>query len=188
VAEVSEGRSEGKGGSSTMPQKRNPVACAAILAAARQAPGDASTLLGSMIQEQERGLGSWQAEWTILPRLFCLADGALAHAIDLIEHLVVYADRMRSNIDAMRGLPLAEAVSVSLAAKIGRVQANALLQLAAETASAQQLSLSAVLKATHEVRALLSDAEIDALLDPEGYLGSAERFIRQVLGEADADS
>jgi len=186
VSEVSEGAREGKGGSSTMPHKRNPVSCAAILAATHRAPGLASTMFSSMIQEHERGLGSWQAEWNVLPELFCLTDGALAHAIDLIENLVVHPHRMRANIDAMRGLPLSEAISVALARKVGRPQANELLRRAMESASAQDSNLAGVLKSMPEVRAHLNEEQIDSLLDPERYLGSARRFIRQVLGDADA--
>jgi 3-carboxy-cis,cis-muconate cycloisomerase len=186
VGEVSEASREGKGSSSTMPHKHNPVACAAILAAAKQAPGLTATLLGAMIQEHERGLGSWQAEWSVLPELFCVADGVLAHAIDLVENLVVHPDRMRANIAATHGMPLAEAVSVALARKIGRPQANALLRIAVENASAQQSTLAAALKAMPEVGAHLSDEEIDALLNPDDYLGSAKRFIRQVSGDANS--
>lgn len=188
VAEVSEAAGEGKGGSSTMPHKQNPVACAAILTAAKQAPGLASILLASMIQEHERGLGSWQAEWSTLPQLFCLADGALVHTIDLIENLVVHPDRMRLNIGAMRGLSLSESVSVALARKIGRTQANALVSIAARNALAEHLSLADVLKAMPEIKSHLAVEEIDALLMPERYLGSAERFIGNVLGDIDADS
>ena len=187
VAEVSEAASEGKGGSSTMPHKHNPIACAAILAAAKQAPGLVSTLLGSLIQEHERGLGSWQAEWSTLPQLFCIADGALANAIDLFENLAVYPDRMKANFEAMHGLPLSEAVSVALASKIGRPQANALLSLAAENTMAQHGNLADALKAMPQVRAFLSSEEIDSLLLPERYLGSAQRFIRQVLGDTNDD-
>src|SRR5207344_380448 len=80
IAEVREPSAAGRGRSSTMPQKRNPVGCAAILAAAMRAPGLAATMLSSMPQEHERGLGGWQAEWATLPELVSIAHGAVVHA------------------------------------------------------------------------------------------------------------
>ncbi|HUB51204.1 MAG TPA: adenylosuccinate lyase family protein [Terracidiphilus sp.] len=186
VSEVSEASHDGKGSSSTMPHKHNPVNCAAIVAAAKRAPGLTAILLGSIIQEHERGMGSWQTEWAALPELFCLADGALTHSIDLIENLIVHRDRMRANIEATRGLPMAEAVAVALARKIGRPQAHALLRVAVESAIARQSTLAAVLKTMPEVRTHLSDAEIDELLTPENYLGSARCFVRKVTGDANS--
>jgi 3-carboxy-cis,cis-muconate cycloisomerase len=170
-----------------MPQKRNPVGCATLLASAVRAPGLAATLLAAMPQEHERGLGLWQAERETLPELFKLTAAALERAVEIAEGLQVDAAKMKSNLDTTLGLAQAEAVSVALAAKIGREQAHELLRKAARQAGEAGLHLASVLKKMPEVATHLSAAEIDTLLDPRNYLGSAQRFIRRVLGDTDAD-
>src|SRR5258708_3722422 len=109
IAELAEPAGEGRGGSSTMPQKRNPVTCATVLAAAQSVPGLVSTMLSSMVQEQERGLSSWQAEWETLPEIVCLSGGALHHLAELLPHLHVDAQRMLSDVDSTDELIFAEA-------------------------------------------------------------------------------
>lgn len=188
VGEAFEPREEGRGGSSTMPQKHNPVACAAILAIHTRMPGLAATMLYAMPQEHERGLGLWQAEWETLPEAFRLAAAALAYAVELAANLKVDPARMSANLAGLLGLPLSEAVSAALAPKIGRAAAHQLLRAAAERAAHDRLNLADVLKQQPEVAAHLSERDIDRLLDPRAYLGSARRFIAQALGEADADS
>jgi 3-carboxy-cis,cis-muconate cycloisomerase len=186
VAEVFEPGTEGRGGSSTMPHKRNPVASAAILAASTRVPALVSSLLTAMMQEHERGLGNWQAEWEIYPEVFRLAAAALDRAIEIAAGLEVRAERMAENLDAMHGLALAEAVSVALATHCGRERAHDLVQHASQRALANGRHLRDVLLETPEVRQHLSQAEIDALLDPRNYLGSAQIFIDRVLGGPDA--
>ena len=187
VGEVTEG-GDGHGGSSTMPQKRNPVGCAALQAIHARMPGLAATMLLAMPQEHERGLGLWQAEWETVPDAFRLASASIAYAIDLTRNLKVHPDRMQANMDAMLGLPLAEAVSASLAPKIGRTAANEILRRATVEATRQNRQLSDVLKEKPEATAHLTHAEIDRLLDPHDYLGSAERFIANVIGDDNAHS
>lgn len=187
VAEVSEGGGEERGGSSTMPHKHNPVACAAVIAANARMPGLATTMLAAMPQEHERGLGLWQAEWETVPEAFRLTAAALAQAIEIAEGLEVNEARMRANLDAALGLPMAEAVSTALAPKVGRSAAYEILRNAANQATDGKRHLSEVLKRMPEVTAHLSDVEIDRLLVPDEYLSSAQRFIAQVLGDADAD-
>ena len=182
VAEVAEPAIEGRGISSTMPQKRNPVACASVLASAARAPGLVATLLGAMPQEHERGLGLWQAEWDTLPELFKLTSVALARSVEIAEGLRVDAEKMESNLEKTLGLSQAEAVSVALAQALGREAAHQLLCAATRQAANSGQHLSSVLKAMPEVTMHLSAAEIDRLLDPREYLGSAQRFIRRVLG------
>ena len=121
---------EGRGGSSTMPQKQNPVACAMILASAARVPGLVSTMLVAMSQEHERGLGLWQAEWETLPEIFRITSAALSRSIEIAEGLQVDAGRMASNLDAMLGLPLSEAVSAALASKLGRSATHEILRKA----------------------------------------------------------
>jgi 3-carboxy-cis,cis-muconate cycloisomerase len=187
VAEASEPVWEGRGGSSTMPHKRNPVASAAVLAAAARVPGLIATLLAAMPQEHERGLGLWQAEWETLPEVFRLVAAALARSIEIAEGIEVHPERMRANFDALLGLTMAEAVAAALAGKIGRAAAHELLRQAALDAVREKRSLAAVLKKQPAVIAHISDDEIDRLLEPGEYLGSAQRYIDRVLGEFDAD-
>jgi len=186
VAEVSLAGGEDRGGSSTMPHKHNPVASAALIAIQTKMPELAATMLRAMPQEYERGLGLWQAEWETVPDAFRLASASVAYAIDIAEGLKANSERMRVNMEATLGLPLAEAVSLALAPKLGRVTAHELLRTAADRAAMESRPLSDVLKQTPEVSALLSDAEIDELLNARNYLGSAQRFIAQVVGDEDA--
>jgi 3-carboxy-cis,cis-muconate cycloisomerase len=187
VGEVSEPLRAGRGGSSTMPHKRNPVACAAVLAAAARLPGLLSTMLTAMPQEHERGLGLWQAEWETLPEIFRLSAAALERSIEIAEGLTVDAARMQENFDATLRMPLSEAVVAALAPKIGRSAAHGILERAILQASSGNHPLANILKSLPEVTVHLSDAEIDRLLEPGEYLGSARRFIERALGESDAD-
>lgn len=183
VGEASEGSDNERGGSSTMPQKRNPVACAAVLAANARMPGLVNTLLHAMLQEHERGLGLWQAEWEAVPEVFRLSAATLRYAAEIADELVVDADRMQANFDALLGLTLSESVSAALAPTIGRSAAHDLLREAAMRARNERRPLGDVLKQMPKVSAHLSGDEIDRLLNPRAYLGSAQRFIAQVLGE-----
>ena len=175
-----------RGGSSTMPHKHNPVACAAVLAAHARMPGLVTTMLGAMPQQHERGLGLWQAEWETVPEAFRLAAAALGYAEEIARELQVDAARMQSNLQASLGLPQSEAVSAALAHKMGRAAAHELLRDAAARAQRGRVNLAEVLKQMTAVTRHLDAAEIDRLLDPRNYLGSAQRFIEQVLGDADA--
>jgi 3-carboxy-cis,cis-muconate cycloisomerase len=188
VGEAAEAHNEGRGGSSTMPHKHNPVACAAVIATNARMPGLAATMLQAMSQEHERGLGLWQAEWETVPEAFRLTAAALAYSIEIAQGLQVDAARMMSNLDIMLGLPLSEAVNAALAPKVGRSTAHGLLRTASERAAAENRKLADILKQMPQVTAHLTEAEIDRLLDPRAYLGSAQRFISRVLGEADANA
>ena len=141
-----------------------------------------------MPQEHERGLGLWQAEWDTLPEAFRLTAAALRYAIEIAEGLVIDVDRMRANFDALLGMSMAEAVSTALAPKIGRSAAHDLLRKAAKRAKEEKRHLGAVLRDMPEITVEMSADDIDRLLDPRAYLGSAERFIARVLGEPDAGS
>jgi 3-carboxy-cis,cis-muconate cycloisomerase len=188
VSEAAEQSNEGRGGSSTMPHKHNPVACAAVIATNARMPGLASTMLHSMSQEHERGLGLWQAEWDTVPEGFRLAAAALAYSNEIAQGLQVDGSRMMSNLDSLLGLPLSEAVNAALAPKVGRATAHDLLRTATGRAAAEKRSLADILKESPQVTAHLTEVEIDQLLDPRAYLGSAQRFISRVLGEADANA
>ena len=183
VAEVFEPSAAGKGGSSTMPHKRNPVGAAVLIAAATRAPGLVATLFAAMPQEHERSLGLWHAEWQTLPELCGLVSGALQQALLAVPGLEVDSARMRSNLDMTRGLLLAEAVSIALAQRIGRDKAHHLIEQCCRQAIAEQRHLREVLGEHAEVGAQLSAAELDRLLDPTHYLGQAQRWVARALAE-----
>jgi 3-carboxy-cis,cis-muconate cycloisomerase len=181
VAEAVPAPAPGQGGSSTMPHKRNPVAAAVAVAASVRAPGLVATMLAAMPQEHERGLGGWPAEWETLPELVRLAAGAARAIADALETLVVDTGRMRANLEASRGLPLAEAIRMALVAPLGRAGAQSLVEAACQRAVEQQRPLAEVLAEDPAVTAHLDPAEIRRRLSPEGYLGSAQAMIERVL-------
>jgi 3-carboxy-cis,cis-muconate cycloisomerase len=181
VGEAFEAPREGRGGSSTMPHKRNPVGASVALAAAIRAPGLVATLLTALPQEHERGLGGWQAEWQTLPELVLLAAGAARSVADALETLVVDAARMRANLEVTRGLVLAESVSSALAQFIGKSQAHALVEGACRRAAVEGRPLADLLGADPSVTAHLGPEEIARRLSPEHYLGAAQMFVQRVL-------
>jgi 3-carboxy-cis,cis-muconate cycloisomerase len=188
VGEASEPLSKERGGSSTMPHKHNPVACAAILAAHTMMPGLAATMLNAMTQEHERGLGLWQVEWDVIPNAFQITAAALAYSVEIAEGLEVDPVRMQANFDALLGLTMAEAVSAALAPKIGRSEAHALLREATDRSLQTKCHLGDVLKQSAAVLRHLTSDDIDRLMDPRAYLGSANRFVANVVEDPHADS
>ena len=154
VGEVFEPHIAGRGGSSAMPHKRNPLACTLIIAAASAAKGHVMTLLDSMAAGQERPAGAWHAEWHALPQLFGLAAGALREAKLLAHGLAIDEARMRANIDATRGLLFADAAAGLLAGKMGREAAHHCVELAAGKVRETGHSLAQVLAADPEIARL----------------------------------
>lgn len=183
AAEVFEPSAPGKGGSSTMPHKRNPVGAAVLIGAATRVPGLLSTLFSAMPQEHERSLGLWHAEWETLPEICCLVSGALRQAQILADGLEVDAERMRRNLELTQGLVLAEAVSIVLAQRLGRDHAHHLLESCCKRAVAEQRHLRAVLGDDPQVSAELSADELDRLLDPAHYLGQARAWVERAVAE-----
>ncbi|UWZ85573.1 lyase family protein [Occallatibacter riparius] len=188
VGEAGEATGSGLGGSSTMPHKHNPVACAAVLAAHARMPALVSTMLYVMPQEHERGVGLWQAEWDTVPEAFRLTAAALEYSVQIAETMQVNTARMQANFDDLLGITMSEAVSAALAPKIGRSAAHALLRRAADRALREKRHLGDILKETPDLLHHLSPEDIDRLLDPRAYLGSAQRFIDNVSGDPDARS
>ncbi|MET8359558.1 3-carboxy-cis,cis-muconate cycloisomerase [Micromonospora sp. NPDC005171] len=175
VGEVVEGGA-GRGGSSAMPHKRNPVDSILVTAAARRGPGLVATLFATAVQEHERAAGGWHAEWEPLLDLLHVAGGATARCARMLSGLQVRPERMRENLDATGGLLLAEAVAARLAPAVGRRVAHDLV-----TRAAAEPSFRAALLADPEVRAHLSDTELAEALDPYQWLGSAGRFVDRAL-------
>jgi 3-carboxy-cis,cis-muconate cycloisomerase len=183
VAEAFEGAADGRGASSTMPQKRNPVSASVVLAASVRAPGLVATMLAALPQEHERGLGGWQAEWEALPALVHLAAGAARHSANMLEELEVDTERMRTNAALTNGVSLAESVSMALAEHIGKFDAHRTIGAASRRAVAEHRALAEVLAETPEVASHLSSEAIARLLTPANYLGASEALVRAALAQ-----
>jgi 3-carboxy-cis,cis-muconate cycloisomerase len=184
VGELLEPAGEGRGGSSAMPHKRNPVTCAVVLATAQRVPGLVSTLLSAMVQEEERGLGGWHAEWETLPELVCLVGGASHHLAEMLPGLEVDTARMRENLEITRGLIFAEAVSMALGDRMGKMPAHMLLEAACKKALGEKRHLKDVLLQEPGWHGHLTPADLESLFEVRSYLGSAEEFTARVLTEA----
>ena len=187
IGEVSEPAGEGRGGSSTMPHKRNPVTAGVVLAAALRVPGLVSTMLSAMVQEDERGLGNWHAEWETLPEIFRLTGGALHQMAEILPHLEVDTKRMRQNLDATQGLIFAEAVTMALAKHVGKAAAHKVMEAASHQARVSGKHLREVLEQDKSVTERLSAAELDRLFAPENYLGAAEAFVDRIIAASRLD-
>jgi len=181
VAEAFEPSGEGRGGSSTMPHKRNPVAAASAIAAATMAPNLAATIFAAQVGDHERSAGPWHAEWPTLPTLLLVTSGALAAIVDIAEGLEVDAPRMRTNLDATGGLIMAEAVAFALAEKVGKQEAHHLVEAASKKAVAEKKSLRAVLEQDPKVTAHLDAKRIAQLLEPMAYQGASQTLIDRLL-------
>ena len=181
VAEAAEPSEGGRGGSSTLPHKRNPVGSVLAAACARRVPPLAETLQAAMAQEHERAAGAWHAEWETLSDALTLTGGAVAAMREVMEGLEVHPDRMHENLDATGGLLLAENVTTIAAEKLGRLEAHELVEAAAQRTFANGSTLREELLTEPTLREHLTPEEIDAALDPEHYLGSAGAFVDRAL-------
>lgn len=182
VGEVAEPHVAGRGGSSAMPHKRNPVGATVMLAAHAAAKGHVVTLLDAMAVLHERPAGAWHAEWHALPQLFGLASGALREAVALSEGLVVDAVRMRTNIDLTRGLLFADAAAARLAPALGQHAAHALVQQAADAVRDGSLSLADALRRMPEA----TGADLDAAFDLAPALQAAALWTDRAVEALDA--
>jgi 3-carboxy-cis,cis-muconate cycloisomerase len=181
VAEVFEPVEKGRGESSTMPHKRNPVASAVVLSAAVRLPGLVSSMLTAMAQEHERGLGGWHAEWETLPEIVSLGAGALHQMAEIIPKLEIDTERMRENLEATRGLIFAEAVTMALAEKIGKAAAHEIVEEACAQARQEKRQLRDVIVDDRRATERLSAGELERLFDARKYLGLAEVFVDRVV-------
>lgn len=182
VGEVTEHDVPGKGVSSTMPQKHNPVDAMLAIAAARLALGVVPVVLSAMTQDHERAAGEWQAEWAAIPDLFRFTAAAVEHVRNVVGDLQVDAARMKANLDLTGGLIMAESLVMALAPHVGRPEAQRVVRVVCEHAVRPGGDLRQAALADMQVQALLSSEEIDRALDPGAYLGSTDAFINRALG------
>ncbi len=181
VAEVSEGGGEGRGGSSTMPHKRNPVGAIGLIACAQRGPGLVATMLAAMMQEHERGAGAWQAEWETLPELLRLTGSAAAILSELLDGLEVDPEKMTGDMSLTGALVMSESVAAALAPALGRADAQGLVEQAARRSVDSGQAFRDVLLELPEVADALGDAGLDAALDPAAYLGVTAELIDRAL-------
>ncbi|HEX9114567.1 MAG TPA: adenylosuccinate lyase [Anaerolineae bacterium] len=183
VAEVEEPFQRGKVGSSTMPHKRNPMLCEAIMAQARLCRALVPAALESMgAAEHERDWSAVHTEWATVPEACLLAGGAVAQMTGLLADLIVYRDRMRANANLTRGLILSEAVMLRLGQTLGRQIAHDVVYDASMAAYEQGRPLRDLLLADPRVTERVAPADLDALLRPEAYTGLAGYFVDRVTG------
>jgi 3-carboxy-cis,cis-muconate cycloisomerase len=187
VAEVSEPGGEGRGGSSAMPQKRNPIASALTLAAANRVPGLLASFLSGMVQEHERAVGGWQAEWPTIAAIIQATGLASASMAEAAEGLVVHETQMRKNIDATRGAVFAEKATLLLGASLGREAAHTLVGEAARRGESEGRNLSEVLGEMPEVTKVLDSKALSELDASEKYLGAVEEMRKRLLSGQDRD-
>lgn len=183
VGEVFEPAGADRGGSTTMPHKRNPVGSVVAQAAAQRVPALVSTMLAAMVQEHERAAGGWHAEWETLPEICRLTAGALAHIREIVNGLEIDPARMRENLDATHGLIYAEAITMALAKHIGRAPAYQVIEKACRRAVDEKRPLREVVAQDPQVKPYLPATELDRLFDPSNYFGSAVQLVERVLAQ-----
>jgi 3-carboxy-cis,cis-muconate cycloisomerase len=184
VGEAFEPSAPGRGGSSTLPHKRNPTAVSAALSAAMLAPQFAGTILAAQIQEHERSVGVWGVEWTTFPALALVTSGALATIADISEGLEVDVERLKANLEQSSGLVMAECVSFALAEKIGKSEAHAILQELAQEAAKSSRPFRELVESDARVTAHIPTIELGKLFMPTSYQGSAQTFIDRLVASA----
>lgn len=179
--EVFEPFVQGRGASSTMPQKRNPISCEVMIGAAKTVRHLAGLALDGAVQDFERATGPWQAEWVALPEAFLHTAGAVSQALFMLTGLEVDTQRMRQNLDSTGGLIVAEAVMMGLAPALGRNEAHDVVYAACRIALEHKRTLADVLKADDSVTRLVSLVQIDAMCEPTNYLGCAAQMVDKAL-------
>jgi 3-carboxy-cis,cis-muconate cycloisomerase len=181
VGEAFEPFEEGRGSSSTMPQKRNPISCELIIAAAKIVRQHAGLMLDAVPADQERATGPWHLEWLALPEAFLASSAALAHSRSMLDGLVVEPERMRRNLELSGGLIVAEAVMMALAERTGRQEAHHIVGSAARAALAKGTPLISELARDARVTQHLDAERLRQLTDPGNYLGSAPAMVDRML-------
>jgi 3-carboxy-cis,cis-muconate cycloisomerase len=181
VGEAFEPALPGRGGSSTLPHKRNPVGATIALSAATIAPNLAATILAAQVQEQERAIGGWQAEWITFPTLALVTSGALQAVVDIAEGLEIDVERVRANLELSGGQIMAESVSFALAAKIGKAEAHRIVQDLSQRALKENRTLKDMVLSDLRVKAQFSVADVERLFIPLTYQGTAQTFIDRLV-------
>lgn len=182
VGELSETGGSGRGGSSTMPQKRNPIASTVALAAANRVPGLVAALLSQMVQEHERAVGGSQAEWATVAGVLQSTGVAIASIAEAVEGVTVNSERMLENLQLTRGAVFAEKASFLLSRKMGRERADQLLKQATDRQLLRNRTLSEVLKQLPEVQGKVNPETLSSLEDPQDYLGVARELSERLCG------
>ena len=183
IDELAEPFSEGKVGSSTMPHKRNPSTCEAVVGVSRAIRYNAAFMLESMVIEHERDGSSWRGEWKALPESCLMLGGMLAAMKYVLAGLAVNVPVMRKNLDALGGFLLSERVMFALSGKVGKQTAHELVYEASMHGIEQGMSFVDSLMRNERVRAALTQAELEAALDPTTYVGHAPEIVDRVLAE-----
>jgi len=181
VGEAAEPSGGGRGGSSTLPHKRNPILSVVASANARRVQDLARTLYGSLAQEHERAAGAWHAEWEALSGALALTGGAAAAVREALEGLEVRPGRMAENLGVTEGLILAENVTTLAAERLGRLEAHELVEAACRRVAEGGGTLREEILAEPRLREALSEEEIEGALDPARYLGAADEFVDRAL-------
>jgi 3-carboxy-cis,cis-muconate cycloisomerase len=184
VGEVGESADKGRGGSSTMPQKSNPITSELMVAAARTNAALLSAMHHAQIQEHERATHGWQVEWLTLPQMVLLTGGALKHALDLAQNLQVDGKAMRANIARAHDVILAEAAVFALAKVMSRGKAEELVKQACGTAVSENRPLIEVVEGLAGDAVKKGEVDWDALAEPKNYLGATAAMIDRVLKSA----
>lgn len=187
IGELAEPFIHGRGASSTLPQKRNPITCQPIVAAARMLREKAALAMDVLIQENERSAGSMHLEWTLLPEAFVILDGALCNMLSILPELVVDRSRMQANLDLTKGMVVAESVMMGLAPHIGREKAHELVYDLCKAGIEDGRELRDLLIGDGTVRAHLAPEDVDRLLDPANYTGMCREMTDRVLALYRAD-
>jgi 3-carboxy-cis,cis-muconate cycloisomerase len=181
LGEVSEAKSDGRGGSSALPQKQNPVASIQVLACTRGVLALVPLMLGALAGEHERSAGAWQSEALALPQIFVLSSGALAHAEAVAAGLTVDAARMKANLGLSKGLIVSEAVMVALVEKAGRSAAQEIVKRASQQVLTGRVSFAEALAADKDAARHLDRRAIARLTEPANYLGESSQIVDRVL-------
>jgi 3-carboxy-cis,cis-muconate cycloisomerase len=181
VEEVYEPFAEGRGSSSTMPQKRNPISSNYITACVAMVRQNVAALLDAMVEDHERATGPWEIEWIAVPEIFLLSAGALAQARVLMAGLEVDPARMRANLDLTRGLIVSEAVMMGLGPHLGRQRAHDLVYDICRKVIASGRPFLDLLAEDREISAHMDRAQLAKLVDPANYLGLAGEMVDRVL-------
>ncbi len=181
VEELYEPFHEGRGSSSTMPQKRNPISSVYVTALTAVVRQQVAALLDAMVEDHERATGPWEIEWIVLPEIFCLASGALAQTKFVLTGLQVDKKKMRANLDLTKGLIVSEAVMMALGPHLGRQYAHDLVYDICRKVIATGRPLADLLAESKEITKYLDRAELERLCDPANYLGEAGAMVDRLL-------